>query len=111
MPVRSIATFQAKPGRGADFEAAYREGRFLERAVTNPGFIRGELLRVIDDPDRFVAIAEWVDADAYAAWQAAYDRLPAEPTAAMFDALVGGPVSLVGEVIITADRATTEPPA
>ena len=66
-PIRSIATFQARPGHGAAFEAAYREGQFLERAVTNPGFIGGELLRVADDPDRFIAIAEWVDADAYAA--------------------------------------------
>ncbi len=110
MPVRSIATFQARPGHGPAFEAAYREGRFLERAVTNPGFIRGELLRSVDDPDRFVAIAEWEDAAAYAAWQAAYDTLPAEPTAAMFEALDGEPVSLVGEIVLTADRNTTEPP-
>lgn len=109
MPVRSIATFQARPGHGGAFEAAYRDGRFLQRAVTNPGFIRGELLRVADDPDRFVAIAEWEDADAYAAWQAAYDTLPAGPTAVMFDALDGEPVSLVGEIILTADRDTTEP--
>ena len=110
MPIRSIATFQARPGHGAAFETAYREGQFLERAVTNPGFIGGELLRVADDPDRFIAIAEWVDADAYAAWQAAYDTLPEGPTAAMFEALDGGPVSLVGEIILTADRDTTEPP-
>ena len=110
MPVRSIATFQAKPGHGDAFEAAYRNGRFLERAVTNPGFVRGELLRVPDDPDRFIALAEWVDADAYAAWQAAYDTLPAGPTAAMFEALDGPPISVVGEIIQTADRDTTEPP-
>lgn len=110
MPVRSIATFQAKPGHGDAFEAAYRNGRFLERAVTNPGFLRGELLRTVDDPDRFVAIAEWADADAYADWQAAYDTLPAGPTEAMFAALDGPPVSLVGDVLLTADR-TTEPPS
>lgn len=109
MPIRSITTFQARPGHGTAFEAAYREGQFLERAVTNPGFIGGELLRVANDPDRFIAIAEWVDADAYAAWQAAYDTLPAGPTAAMFEALDGEPVSLVSEIILTADRTTESP--
>lgn len=79
--------------------------------MTNPGFIRGELLRCTDDPDRFVAIAEWEDAAAYAAWQAAYGTLPAGPTEAMFAALDGAPVSLVGEIILTADPDTTEPPA
>ena len=110
MTVRSFATFRARPGEGSRFEAAYRDGRFLERAVTHPGFVQGELLRMVDDPDHFVVIGEWVDATAYAEWQAGYDRLPEGPTDAMFSALETSPVSLVGEIVLTADRDTTPPP-
>ena len=73
---------------------------------------RGEVPAAADpSPTRWIPPrAGYVDADAYAAWQAAYDTLPEGPTAAMFEALDGGPVSLVGEIILTADRDTTEPP-
>lgn len=111
MAVRSVATFRVKPGAADRFEAAYREGQFLERAVTNPGFIRGELIRPDGDPDQFIVVAEWETEADYRAWQANYDQLPAGPTAAMFDALDGEPTSSLGTVILAADRATTEPPA
>ena len=109
MPYRSIATFQANPGEGDTFEAAYRRGAFLERAVTNPGFVRGELLRDVADPDRFVAIAEWDSEADYAAWQAAYDTLPPEPAETMLATLAEPPSSIVGEIRSTADRDTEVP--
>lgn len=110
MSFRSIRTFLVEPDQAEAFERAYRDGAFLERAVTNPGFIRGELVRAAGDPPVFVALAEWETEADYAAWQAAYDRLPAEPTERMFATL--GPDNepgLVGEVILTADRSTPAP--
>lgn len=104
MTVRSIATFVVRPGEAEQFEAAYRAGGFLERALGNPGFIRGDLLRDTADPDRFIAVADWQTEADYAAWQAAYDQLPAEPAAAMLATLAEAPVSIVGEIIMSADR-------
>lgn len=111
MPVRSVRTFLIEPGQAEAFERAYRDGRFLERAVTNPGFIGGELVRVAADPPVFIALAEWETEADYAAWQAGYDQLPAEPTERMFATLTAdNEPGLVGEVILTADRST-EPPS
>lgn len=110
MPVRSVATFPIKPGQADAFEAAYRDGAFLERAVTNSGFIRGELIRPSGDTDHFVVIAEWATTADYEAWQANYDQLPGGPTAAMMATLTGPPTSTLGEIVLTADRST-EPPA
>ena len=109
MSVRSVATFSVKPGHADAFEAAYREGQFLERAVTNPGFIRGELIRPSGDTDHFIVVAEWATEADYAAWQANYDQLPAGPTTAMMATLTGPPTSSLGPVVIAADRST-EPP-
>ena len=80
MSFRSVRIFRVESGQAEAFERAYRDGAFLERAVTNPGFIRGELVRAQVDPPVFVALAEWETEADYAAWQAAYDQLPAEPT-------------------------------
>lgn len=110
MAVRSVATFPVKPGAADAFEEAYREGQFLERAVTNPGFIRGELIRPSADPEHFVVVAEWETEADYRAWQANYDQLPAGPAKAMRATLRGEPTSTLGTVILAADRDTTEAP-
>lgn len=110
MSVRSVRTFLVAPGRGDEFEEAYRDGDFLARSVTNPGFIRGELIRASVEPPVFVAIAEWETAADYAAWQASYDQLPTEPAARMLATMTDDNVpGIVGDIILTADR-TTEPP-
>ena len=110
MSFRSIRTFLVEPGQAEAFERAYRDGAFLERAVTNPGFVRGELVRVTADPPVFVALAEWETEADYAAWQAAYDQLPTEPTERMFATLrPDDEPGFVGEVILTADRSTPPP--
>ena len=111
MSVRSVRTFLIEPGRGDEFEQAYRDGDFLARSVSNPGFIRGELIRASTEPPVFVAVAEWETEADYAAWQASYDQLPAEPAARMLATLTADNVAgVVGEVILPADR-TTPPPA
>lgn len=110
MTVRSVRTFLVEAGRGDEFEQAYRDGDFLARSVTNPGFIRGELIRASAEPPVFVAVAEWETEADYAAWQNAYDQLPAEPAERMLATMtpdnVGG---IVGDVILTADRTTELP--
>ncbi|MEM8924220.1 MAG: antibiotic biosynthesis monooxygenase family protein [Actinomycetota bacterium] len=110
MTIRSIAEFRVRPGEAERFEDAYRRGRFLERAVTNPGFIRGELLRSAEDPDVFVVVAEWRSEDDYRAWQAAYHTLPQNHSSAMLATLVDAPRSMVARPLLAADRSTTIAP-
>ena len=98
MPIRSVIEFRLRPGTAERFQAAYREGRFLERAVGRPGFLGGEFLRVVGG-DRFLAIAEWSDIEGYRAWQAAYDDLPAEQLAILRDCVPEPPVSTVTEIL------------
>lgn len=104
--IRSMSEFRVVPGQAAAFEKAYRDGQFLERATTNPGFVRGELVRSADDPDVFHALAEWRSIEHYRDWQANYDALPQEPSRAMFAALAEPPSSSIHEVLLTADEHT-----
>ena len=106
MTVRSIAHFRVRPGEAEAFERAYRAGQFLERATTNAGFIAGELVRSVDDPDLFIAVAEWNGIDDYRAWQAGYDTLPADHAAAMHETLAEPITSMLADVLLTADRTT-----
>ena len=104
--IRSISQFRVQPGHAAAFENAYRAGQFLERATTNPGFVRGELIRSVDEPDVFHALAEWRSIEHYRDWQANYDTLPKEHAQAMFAVLVEPPISSIHEVLLTADDDT-----
>lgn len=104
--VRSIAHFRVRPGHAEAFERAYRGGQFLERATTNAGFIAGELVRSVDDPDLFIAVAEWKTIGDYRAWQAGYDDLPADHAAAMHETLAEPVHSVLAQALLTADRTT-----
>lgn len=100
MTVRTFNRFRARPGLADRFEQAYREGRMLERARSNPGFLRGQLLRAADEPDVFVATAEWRSAEDYAAWQAAYDTLPREALTTMLESLAEPAEATIYETLL-----------
>ena len=88
MTFRSIVTFKVKPGYEADFEAAYTEGEFLERAAIIPGFQGGEFLRLAGGGSLYAAIALWDCEASYRDWQAAYgEALPQDKVAAMMETL------------------------
>ncbi|WP_419908546.1 antibiotic biosynthesis monooxygenase family protein [Candidatus Poriferisodalis sp.] len=106
MTVRTITEFRVKDGEAERFERTYRAGQFLERATTNPGFLRGEFMRCVADPSTFVAIAEWQSEGDYAAWQAAYESLPRVEMETMLETLADAPASTVHRVLLTADQNT-----
>lgn len=108
MTAWSVSEFRAAPGRGAELERAYRDGRFLERALDHPGFLHGDFVRSSGDPDVFLAVAAWSDEAAYASWQAAYARLPTELLAALLDTLEELPRSTSGTSLVTATAAADD---
>jgi heme-degrading monooxygenase HmoA len=65
MTVVSVLRLSARPG--ADLAAAYAELGIFELSRLSGGFLGGRLLRAMDG-DRYLVIAEWVDAEAYQAW-------------------------------------------
>jgi heme-degrading monooxygenase HmoA len=58
-----------------------KEGQLLplllelrSKATTQPGYISGETLRNVDDPEDFVVISTWQSADAWKAWESSRGR-------------------------------------
>lgn len=69
MAFRSVLTFQVKEGQSAEFEAAYNEGLFLVRAGDVPGFLRADFMKHSEAPLRYIATADWENAEAFQEWQ------------------------------------------
>lgn len=70
MSLRSVIRFQVKPGREADFEAAFAETGMLTRPRELPGFRGAELVRSLADAGEYLVIGVWDDAETYREWQA-----------------------------------------
>lgn len=68
--VRSVIRFTVKPGREADFEAAFAACGMLTRPRAVAGFIEAELVRSITAPGEYLVIGRWAGHAAYEAWQA-----------------------------------------
>lgn len=68
--VRSVIRFTVKPGREADFEAAFAACGMLTRPRPVAGFIQAELVRGVTAPGEYLVIGRWADQTAYEAWQA-----------------------------------------
>jgi len=68
-PVRSVIRFVSKPGREADFEAAFEASGMLTRPAEIDGFLGAELLRSTEAPSEYYVIGEWDSPEAYAQWQ------------------------------------------
>lgn len=68
--------FRARPGREADFEAAYGDdGTWVRFFRADPGFLGSELMRGTDGT--YLTIDRWISLDAYRAFRDAH----AEPYA------------------------------
>ena len=89
MSVRSLIRFVPKPGREADFEAAFEAAGMLTRPSAVEGFLGAELLRSCETPAEYCVIGEWRSPEAYARWQELSLR-GADPkrVAALLDTLV-----------------------
>ncbi|MGD2127428.1 MAG: antibiotic biosynthesis monooxygenase [Desulfobacteraceae bacterium] len=56
------------------------------KATTQPGYISGETLRNVDDPEDFVVISTWQSVDVWKAWEASKGRAEIQDK---IDALLG----------------------
>ncbi len=56
------------------------------RATARPGYISGETLRNVDDPDDYLVISTWQSVDAWKAWEASRTRKEIQDK---IDALLG----------------------
>lgn len=88
VPVRSVIRFKVKPGRQADFEAAFADCGMLSRPRAVAGFIEAQLLRGLDGSPEYLVIGSWASVEAYRTWQgvSAVDA-PKEPLARLVDTL------------------------
>ena len=64
------------------------------------------MLRGVDDPQLFVATAEWRTVDDYRDWQAAYASLPKDAFETMLATLESGPTTMICDTILEADQNT-----
>ena len=55
--ILELAKLDAKPGRQADFEAAFREAQAIIASM--PGYIRHELRPCIKRPNRYLLLVQW----------------------------------------------------
>lgn len=67
--VRSVISFQVKPGREADFEAAFALSGMLTRPLEFAGFQGADLVRAVDGSGEYLVIGSWASAEAYRDWQ------------------------------------------
>lgn len=52
-----VAILNVRPGRGAEFEAAFREAR--QYIASTPGYISHELRRCVETPDQYLLLVTW----------------------------------------------------
>lgn len=87
--VRSVIRFQVKPGRGADFEAAFAETGMLDRPRQIDGFLGAELVKDLAGDGEYLVLGVWAGAEAYRAWQAVSAvQAPREAMGRLLDTLV-----------------------
>lgn len=87
--VRSVIRFTVKPGREADFEAAFAACGMLTRPRAIEGFVEAELVRGLENRGEYLVIGRWADQAAYAAWQArSLEGVTAQQRQALLETLV-----------------------
>jgi heme-degrading monooxygenase HmoA len=87
MTVRIIIDRKVKKGKESDFSKLLRELR--TKAIPSKGYISGETLRALDDPQNYIVITTWQSLDDWKAWekhperkkiQAKIEKIMARPT-------------------------------
>ena len=87
MAVRIIIDRKVKKGKESDFAKLHRELR--SKAIPSKGYISGETLRSLDDPQNYIVITTWQAVDEWKKWekdperkkiQAKIEKLMARPT-------------------------------
>ena len=85
--VKIIIERKIKPGTEEEFKKLMEE--VFSRSVHADGFISGETLQSVDNPNVYVTISQWKDISSWNTWassterkkrQGAYDKILSEPT-------------------------------
>lgn len=72
MAVKIIIRRKVPKGKETDLLPLLIELR--AKATTKPGYISGETLRNVDDPEDYVVISTWQSAEAWKAWESSDER-------------------------------------
>jgi heme-degrading monooxygenase HmoA len=67
MTVRVIIERQVEPGQEARLRLLMTQAR--AKATNAKGYISGETLRALDDPNKFMVISNWNSAQDWKAWE------------------------------------------
>ena len=84
MAVKIIITRRVPKGKEAELLPLLLALR--SRATVQPGYISGETLRNIDDPEEYMVISTWQSGDVWKAWAANPERAELQDK---IDALLG----------------------
>ena len=67
MAVRIIIDRKVKKGKESDFSKFLRELR--SKAIPSKGYISGETLRALNDPQNYIVITTWQSVDDWKKWE------------------------------------------
>jgi heme-degrading monooxygenase HmoA len=67
MTVRVIIERQVEPGQEARLRLLMTQSR--SKAIRAKGYISGETLRALDDPNKFLILSNWNSAEDWKAWE------------------------------------------
>jgi heme oxygenase (mycobilin-producing) len=73
MTVRVIIERQVEPGQEAKLRLLMTQAR--TKATSAKGYISGETLRALDDPNKFMVISNWNNAQDWKAWEKDPERV------------------------------------
>ena len=85
MAVKILIKRHFKEGKTAEAFALLL--KFRRNAMNQPGYISGETMRSLDNPDEFLVISTWESSDDWKNWVKSADRKEVQDK---IDALLGG---------------------
>ena len=72
MAVKIIIDRKVKKGRESDFAKLIRELR--GKAISCKGYVSGETLRSLDDPNNYIVISTWQSVEEWTNWEKSPER-------------------------------------
>ena len=73
MTVRVIIEREVVPGHESRLKALMTQAR--TKAIKSKGYISGETIRAIDNPNKYVILSNWNSAEDWRAWETSPERL------------------------------------
>jgi heme-degrading monooxygenase HmoA len=74
VPILEVARLDVRAGESEAFEAAFTEARPLIEVT--PGFVRIDLQRCVEEPNRYLLLVEWETLEAHTEGFRGSDRFP-----------------------------------